>query len=69
MMKKTDKKFHIEDPDYSRGYNGQGPNILSEPVPNFSSRPGDHLLQPPVDNNTIIIFAGDLQTLKAISLS
>lgn len=59
MMKKTDKKFHIEDPDYSRGYNGQGPNILAEPVPNFSSRPGDHLLMPPVDNNTIIIFGRD----------
>ena len=51
---KTDKKFHIQSPDFEAGYNGQGPNPLYEPVPNFSSRPGDKVIQPEIDNNTII---------------
>lgn len=61
---KTDKKFHIQSPDFEAGYNGQGPNSLEEPIPNFQSRPGDGVLsatgfEPGTDNNTIIIFGRD----------
>ena len=58
-MKKTDEKFHIEDEFFKSGYNGQGPNPLYEPVPNFSSRPGDEIFQPAINNNTIIILGRD----------
>lgn len=63
-LTKTDKKFHIQSPDYEAGYNGQGPSPLHEPVPNFKARPGDGILSPTgfdpgVDNNTIIILGRD----------
>ena len=59
MFKKTDKKYHIFDESFDLGFNGQGSNPLFEPVPNFLRRPGDHVIQPGIDNNTIIIFGRD----------
>jgi len=58
-MKKTDKKYHIVDDWFESGYDGQGPNPLYEPVPNFDQRPGDEVIQPVINNNTIIIFGRD----------
>lgn len=58
-IKKTDKKYHIQDDGFEAGFNGQGSNPLFEPVPNFLSRPGDHVIQPGIDNNTIIILGRD----------
>ncbi len=59
MIKKTDKKHHIENDEFEAGYNGQGPNPLYEPVPNFQLRPGDEIISPAIDNNTIIILGRD----------
>ena len=64
MIKKTDKKFHIEYPEFLSGFNGQGQSPLFEPTPKFDARPGDGVLSPSgfdpgVDNNTIIIFGRD----------
>ena len=63
-IEKTDKKFHIKFEDFDSGYNGQGPNPLYEPVPNFAGRPGDRILKPIIDNNTIIIFGRDRDPLQ-----
>lgn len=55
---KTDKKYHI--PEQLRSaFDGQGSNHLEEPVPNFKQRAGDWPLQPPIDNNAIIVFGRD----------
>ena len=64
MIKKTDKKFHIDYVEFEAGFNGQGQNPLAEPTPKFDSRPGDHIIQPPNDNNTIIIFGRDRDPFK-----
>ena len=65
-MKKEKIKFHIEDPGYSRGHDGRGNSALSEPVPEYSSRNGDKIIQPDpslgtgeVNNNTIIVMGRD----------
>ena len=68
-MKKTDKKFHIEHEEFQDGYNGQGQMPLEEPVPVFTSRPGDASLsaagfEPGTDNNTIIIFGRDRDAFR-----
>ena len=61
-FKKGDKKHHIQNAFFYAGHNGQGPNVLSEPVPKFMGRPGDGTITANgyspgmVDNNTIIIF-------------
>lgn len=59
MIKKTDKKFHIDYSEFKAGFNGQGQSPLAEPTPKFDSRPGDHVIQPASDNNTIIILGRD----------
>ena len=69
-FKKGDKKHHIQNVFFYAGYNGQGPNALSEPVPKFMGRPGDGTITANgyspgmVDNNTIIIFGRDRNPFK-----
>lgn len=55
---KTDKKYHIPE-ELRSAFDGQGSNHLEEPVPNFKQRAGDYTIQPPIDNNTIIVFGRD----------
>lgn len=66
---KTERKYHIDDDRFSSGYNGQGLNVLYEPVPNFFGRPGDGIISAKtfqgVDNNAVIIFGRDRNPLKS----
>ena len=52
-------KYHTKWPGFERGNNGQYESLLSEPVPEYFSRPGDRILKGQVDNNAIIIFGRD----------
>ena len=52
-------KSHVSWPGFERGNNGQYESLLSEPVPEFFSRPGDKIIRGQVDNNAIIVFGRD----------
>lgn len=56
---KTKSKRHLRYSPWDDGYQGVGNYPLFEPVPNFIQRPGDHIVQPSTDNNTIIVFGRD----------
>tara|TARA_R110001592_G_scaffold52604_3_gene161086 strand:+ start:5070 stop:6155 length:1086 start_codon:yes stop_codon:yes gene_type:complete len=52
-------KSHVSWPGFEKGNNGQFESLLSEPVPEYFSRPGDRTIRGQVDNNAIIILGRD----------
>ena len=59
FRKISNGKSHTSWPGFERGNNGQYESMLSEPVPEYFSRPGDRIIRGQVDNNAIIVFGRD----------
>ena len=59
FRKVSNGKSHTSWPGFERGNNGQYESMLSEPVPEYFSRPGDRIIRGQVDNNAIIVFGRD----------
>ncbi len=66
FVKVSSGRSHIFWSAFENGQDGTGESILSEPIPEFYSRPGDKIIRPEIDNNTMIIMGRDRTGLGEI---